>query len=845
MSKKTTKLMCEISRLSAECEGDNRGVHWRCLENYGVNFVPVPGYNGTKIVNGETKKQLVFKPDHCFTSSFKNEPEKVELWKEKYNRNPEKYKLCALDTSKYIHIDVDKEDVPAEFKALLNFVPYYKSTTKSYGHHFLVKYDKYGDGNSSKMIKDYGEILHGMWGFIPSDGVIYNANNLDKDFSKLMKLFFKTYTDMKIKKSKKKNKVVKQKAIIQEAKVVENKIIDMDVDMDNIQKMADALPIKPYLTDRNKWRAIIMNLKWEGKYIQKDDDFYYEFAKKLSMKCAEKYDDKGFNSLWYKAKAKDLNCNKKKISQYYQKFMGLNEEVEEATELYCANLFIEHFASDFIVHSVDECRDAIYHYNGFFWDRTGGRRAMLRKIRNELYNFIKEKGISSKLHQTNTQKNVLKQIVEEMSMVKKVEFDKIPYLFAFDNVIFDLRTGEQVEPKRQYYISRTSGYEYEEPNKKLIQKAQDIFSTCFQDDNDEAMLFCGSAIVKKPMRNLLIIWGKRDNGKSFTCDLLQRTCGNFGMKGSHTLFMDKKDGSSHSSEHANLKGISFCWVDECPRIGNNSVKALVANKKTTARQIYQAQAEFSITATFFCPINSMPEVDKKSDGALFEKRFRVYEAKTEFLEKEAMEDAKKFTDEKYIRERIEYEDEELDELRCAIFKLLLPYAKRIVDDKISEVKETEAMKKAKFNLVYGESSKSAMMATIFKVENFKEWKKIKASKTKTPEQEQYIKDTLWTITEIRDALLKHKNCDKEDLSIGKVRKWIQQNSPWNKLIINEGHQMKVAGIKQNDIQEWANKKIIAIAEKNENIGLIGKCLIADDDDTDEEDNEYSTQYGYY
>jgi hypothetical protein len=44
---------------------------------------------------------------------------------------------------------------------------------------------------------------------------------------------------------------------------------------------------------------------------------------------------------------------------------------------------------------------------------------------------------------------------------KVVEFDENPYLFAFNNVVFDLKEGKIIHPNPKQMISLTTGYDYD------------------------------------------------------------------------------------------------------------------------------------------------------------------------------------------------------------------------------------------------------------------------------------------------------------------------------------------------------------------------------------------------
>mgnify|MGYP003352889700 CR=1 FL=1 len=52
------------------------------------------------------------------------------------------------------------------------------------------------------------------------------------------------------------------------------------------------------------------------------------------------------------------------------------------------------------------------------------------------------------------------------------EFDKEPYLFTFENKTYDLKSGSFIQPKPEYYISLSCGYNYIETDESENQKRQ-------------------------------------------------------------------------------------------------------------------------------------------------------------------------------------------------------------------------------------------------------------------------------------------------------------------------------------------------------------------------------------
>ena len=58
----------------------------------------------------------------------------------------------------------------------------------------------------------------------------------------------------------------------------------------------------------------------------------------------------------------------------------------------------------------------------------------------------------------------LKPVIEDIITFitnNNIEFNANPYLFAFKNCVFDLKLNKFVTPKPNFYITKTSGYSYD------------------------------------------------------------------------------------------------------------------------------------------------------------------------------------------------------------------------------------------------------------------------------------------------------------------------------------------------------------------------------------------------
>ena len=107
---KPTKILCDIAHPS-----------YKGVDKDGETiFKPKPNDFGTL-----TKEQLAERQSILQNSIYSN------------------VKHIAMDTRNIYHIDIDKPEYDELFDDIAELTPYFKSTTKSYGKHILIKSDTF------------------------------------------------------------------------------------------------------------------------------------------------------------------------------------------------------------------------------------------------------------------------------------------------------------------------------------------------------------------------------------------------------------------------------------------------------------------------------------------------------------------------------------------------------------------------------------------------------------------------------------------------------------------------------------------------------------------------------
>ena len=91
-----------------------------------------------------------------------------------------------MDTRNIFHIDIDVPEYDEIFDTIAELAPYFKSTTKSYGKHILIKSDTFIPSSKRHQFKSKGvELLCGQWSYAPIDGEMFNDDCPVRDVKQL------------------------------------------------------------------------------------------------------------------------------------------------------------------------------------------------------------------------------------------------------------------------------------------------------------------------------------------------------------------------------------------------------------------------------------------------------------------------------------------------------------------------------------------------------------------------------------------------------------------------------------------------------------------------------------
>lgn len=245
----------------------------------------------------------------------------------------------------------------------------------------------------------------------------------------------------------------------------------------------------------------------------------------------------------------------------------------------------------------------LYHYNGVYWKNDPPPHS-------DFHVFLKDKyyddllssllllencngGSSQKIKfiektlKTNKHRKDL--IDEILHLIKKnIKFDNNPYLFAFNNKIFDFEKNtfqEHNNPKD--YITITTGYDYDDNYDDVkIKNLINILNQIFPNDEikDFYMTILVSGLCGIHVQHLIsaVGTGTGGNGKSVVNDLMMSLCGNYAYElSSSTLFNLSKKG--HNSDFINLHNKRFVKVSEIntnKKVCTNIIRELIGKNSS-------------------------------------------------------------------------------------------------------------------------------------------------------------------------------------------------------------------------------------------------------------------------
>ena len=292
----------------------------------------------------------------------------------------------------------------------------------------------------------------------------------------------------------------------------------------------------------------------------------------------------------------------------------------------------------------------LYYFNGVYWKQDNKELLMLHNFLKEDYYFI----LIDLLHQYDKKhinttiqddvnsdhvKKIAKIIVkiEDLRNYKKregyvkdiigsiknenIKFDTKSHLFAFENVIFDLKKNEIIEPDPLDYISLSTGYDYDKNyDMKKVDELDKLLDTILtnKEEKDSYLTILATGLLGITLERFTMVTGTGGNGKGLLNDLMLKTVGNYGyVVSSSFLTMPLKSGPN--PEAANMHNKRFVIGRE-PQKGakmcSSTIKEITGGDVINARKNHSNITETTIVSTLVYECNIKPAFDEVTDAVV-------------------------------------------------------------------------------------------------------------------------------------------------------------------------------------------------------------------------------------
>lgn len=216
---------------------------------------------------------------------------------------------------------------------------------------------------------------------------------------------------------------------------------------------------------------------------------------------------------------------------------------------------------------------------------------------------------------------------EEIITKTEIHWNLQPFLFAFKNGVYDLKTHQFRPAKKSEFISQTTRHTYKDYNevKQIsIRRITDLFASIFPKEEERsfairlnALGLCG--LVKQ---NFVVSLGDGANGKGLLINLRKQLLDIYHYTMSIDWFLETKHGrqaNAADAELAGMEGKRYVDVDEPKKETSNGVslrinklKSLTGGNHITTRGLYESVKTYQPVALINFSTNyriNMPEDD--------------------------------------------------------------------------------------------------------------------------------------------------------------------------------------------------------------------------------------------
>lgn len=204
-------------------------------------------------------------------------------------------------------------------------------------------------------------------------------------------------------------------------------------------------------------------------------------------------------------------------------------------------------------------------------------------------------------------------------------WDDKSYLFAVNNGVIDLRTGELVSPNPEDLLTLQSFIDYDKSAQCPLWEK--FIYECFDEDLDVIHYMqkaLGYSMTGNNKEQIVFIgYGTGSNGKSTMLRILHKILGNYAHTAARTTFQATRfnDQTSDIAQLVSKRFVSWSETRMSSSLDEEKIKAMTGGENQRARLLYQDFFEFSPIFKLWMFFNHKPIARDDSQG--FWRRIRV------------------------------------------------------------------------------------------------------------------------------------------------------------------------------------------------------------------------------
>jgi hypothetical protein len=349
-----------------------------------------------------------------------------------------------------------------------------------------------------------------------------------------------------------------------------------------------------------------------------------------------------------------------------KEWINKDDDIDMITGIYLTGVTADYFKlmyGDFIITS----NEKTYLFNGVYWSECNKDKTELRSFVDKVfckdlieYGQVKMNELTKLLHQTETEEdceivnNKIKKVSEFFYHCNKnlrhsasrgsyiadivafttndtIEFDQNPYLFAFNNKIWDLENACWVEPEPLQYICKTTGYDFIEPSHDKVSELDKLLDSIFPNPliRDYYLTYLSTGLSGIQMEDFMVATGVGGNGKSLINGLMMSTVGQYGYAVPSAVFSSAIKAGGANPELANLNNIRFALTaepDAKKKFCCSTIKTITGDATLPVRDLYSSKVGINLKLSLVCEANDVPDFDEVNQAVNRRVKATVFEA---------------------------------------------------------------------------------------------------------------------------------------------------------------------------------------------------------------------------